>query len=59
MPRSIPFAVQSGESFEIGHDTGTSVDERGYWTPFPFTGRLERLVVALGESTLPRFAADR
>jgi len=57
MPRSIPFAVQSDESFDIGHDTGSSVDERDYRTPFTFTGRLERLVVTLGDSTLPRAPA--
>jgi arylsulfatase len=59
MLRTIPFAVQSDESFDIGHDTGSSVDERDYQVPFAFTGRLERLVVTLGESTLPRVAAER
>jgi arylsulfatase len=59
MPRTIPFAVQGDESFDIGHDTGSSVDERDYQTPFAFTGRLERLVVTLGQSTVPRPAAGR
>jgi arylsulfatase len=59
MARTIPFAVQSDESFDIGADTGSSVDEADYQTPFAFTGRLERLVVTLGDSTLPRPAAGR
>jgi arylsulfatase len=57
MARTIPFAVQGDETFDVGLDTGSSVDDRDYRTPFAFTGRLERLVVTLGESTLPRAAA--
>ena len=59
MPQTIPLAVQGDESFDIGYDTGSSVDEADYQTPFAFTGRLERLVVTLGDSTLPRPAAGR
>jgi arylsulfatase len=54
MARTLPFAVQSDETFDVGLDTGSSVDERDYRTPFPFTGRLDRLAVTLGGSTLPR-----
>lgn len=54
MSRTIPFALQGDETFDVGLDTGSSVDERDYETPFAFTGRLERLVVTLGESTMPR-----
>jgi arylsulfatase len=59
MPRTIPFAVQSDESFDIGLDTGSSVDEGDYRTPFAFSGRIERLVVTVGEPTLSRAAAGR
>jgi arylsulfatase len=59
MTRTLPFAVQGDETFDVGLDTGSSVDERDYQTPFAFTGRLERLVVTVGESTLPRAAAGR
>jgi arylsulfatase len=34
------------------------VDDSDYQAPFPFTGKLERITVDLGESTLP-FAAMR
>jgi arylsulfatase len=57
MARTLPFAVQGDETFDVGLDTGSSVDERDYRTPFAFTGRLERLVVTLGESTLPKAEA--
>jgi arylsulfatase len=54
MARTLPSAVQGDETFDIGLDTGSSVDQRDYRTPFAFTGRLERLAITLGESTLPR-----
>jgi arylsulfatase len=56
MARSLPFAVQGDESFDIGHDTGSSVDMRDYRPPFAFTGRIERFAVTLGDSTLPTSA---
>ena len=59
MSRTIPFAVQGDESFDIGDDTGSSVDERDYRTPFAFTGRLERLAVTVGQSTVPAAAGGR
>jgi arylsulfatase len=52
MPHTLPFAVQGDETFDIGLDTGSSVDDRDYRTPFPLTARLERLVVTVGQSTL-------
>jgi arylsulfatase len=52
MRHTLPFAVQGDETFDVGLDTGSSVDDRDYRTPFPFTGRLERFVVTIGESTL-------
>ena len=56
MLRTIPFVVQSDESFDIGFDTGSSVDEGDYRPPFAFSGRIERIVVTVGESTLSRAA---
>jgi arylsulfatase len=52
MTRTLPFAVQADETFDVGLDTGSSVDERDYRAPFRFSGRLERLLVTLGDSTL-------
>jgi arylsulfatase len=56
MLRTIPFVVQSDESFDIGFDTGSSVDEGDYRPPFAFSGSIERIVVTVGESTLSRAA---
>jgi arylsulfatase len=53
MARTLPFAVQGDETFDVGRDTGSAVDDRDYRVPFAFTGRLERLAVSLGDSTLP------
>jgi arylsulfatase len=59
MARTIPFALQGDESFDIGLDTGSSVDEGDYRTPFLFSGRIERLVVTVGEPSFSRAAAGR
>jgi arylsulfatase len=53
MARTLPFAVQGDETFDVGLDTGSPVDDRDYRTPFAFTGRIERFAVTLGDSTLP------
>ncbi|CAH0299927.1 hypothetical protein [Roseomonas sp. CECT 9278] len=57
LARTLPFAVQGDETFDVAQDTGSSVDDRDYRTPFAFTGRPESLSLTLGESTLPRAAA--
>jgi arylsulfatase len=51
MARTLPFRVRSDETYDVGLDTGSSVNERDYRRPFAFTLRLERLVVTPGEST--------
>src|SRR4029079_505086 len=52
MPRPVPFPLQWDETFDVGSDTGTPVDDRDYACPFPFTGKLEKLTVTLGLSQL-------
>jgi arylsulfatase len=47
MPRSLPIAVAWDETFNVGHDTATSVDDQDYQVPFPFTGKLRKLTVKL------------
>jgi arylsulfatase len=55
--RTIPFTRVWDETFDIGHDLRTPVDE-GYQCPFPFTGTLTRLTVQLGPLQLePKAAA--
>jgi arylsulfatase len=35
------------ETFDVGSDTGTPVDDRDYKVPFRFTGKIDKLVVAI------------
>jgi hypothetical protein len=40
MERSVPLILQWDETFDIGADTGTPVDDKYYQVPFAFTGKL-------------------
>jgi arylsulfatase len=48
MPKSLPITLMWDETFNVGIDTGTPVDDADYRVPFPFTGRIETLTVKLG-----------
>ena len=48
---TIPFRVSLDETLDIGEDTGTPVST-DYQVPFRFTGKLNRVIVRLGDSTL-------
>ncbi len=54
--RTVPFRFSMDETFDVGGDTGTpaSLD---YDVPFKFTGKIEKVVVNLGETKLA--AADQ
>jgi arylsulfatase len=43
MERTIPILLQWDETFDIGSDTGTGVDDRDYQVPFAFTGMIVKL----------------
>lgn len=47
MEHTIPFIFQWDETFDIGVDTGTPVDDKDYQVPFRFTGKLNKLTVKL------------
>jgi arylsulfatase len=47
MDRTVPLILQWDETFDIGADTGTPVDDRDYQVPFPFTGKINKLTIAL------------
>jgi arylsulfatase A-like enzyme len=51
MPKSLPVGIGWVETFNVGIDTGTPVDE-DYQVPFPFTGKLDKLTVKLGPEEL-------
>jgi len=56
IPHSIAFLMAIDESFDIGIDTRTGVDD-SYKLPFRFTGTIDKLTVKLGPSQLS--AADK
>ncbi len=39
-PHTIPFALEASETFDVGSDTGTGVNDADYQTPFAFDGKL-------------------
>jgi arylsulfatase len=47
IPHTIPFLMTIDESFDVGVDTRTGVDDNDYQPPFSFTGKLVKLTVNL------------
>jgi len=53
---TIPLIMTVDETFDIGLDTGTGVDN-SYQLPFKFTGTIDKLTIKLGPSQMS--AADK
>ena len=47
MKHTLPLILQWDETFDIGSDTGTSVNDKDYQVPFTFTGKLTKLTLKL------------
>ena len=47
IPHTIPFLMSIDETFDVGVDTRTPVDDKDYQVPFRFSGKLEKLTVNL------------
>jgi len=47
IPHTTPFLMTLGETFDVGSDTRTSVDDSDYQVPFAFTGKVEKVSVQL------------
>jgi arylsulfatase len=45
--RTIPFNLEPSETFDVGSDTGTGVEDRDYQLPFKFTGKFNKLTIKL------------
>ena len=45
MPHTLPMILQWDESFDIGSDTLTGVNDADYQPPFTFTGKLNKLTI--------------
>lgn len=52
MERSLPFTLQWDESLDAGSDTGTPVDDRDYLVPFKFTGKINKITLAIDRPKL-------
>jgi hypothetical protein len=52
LPKMLPFIWQWDETFDVGLDTGSPVDDRDYQVPFAFTGKLQKIVFDLGETSV-------
>jgi arylsulfatase len=52
LPKTLPFIWAWDETFDVGLDTGTSVDDEDYQSPNPFTGKLRKITFDLGESSV-------
>jgi len=49
---SIAFLQIADETFDVGVDTRSGVNDKDYQVPFPFTGKIHRLSVELGPTQL-------
>jgi arylsulfatase len=56
MERTLPFILQWDESFDIGSDTLTGVNDADYKPPFPLTAKLNKLTIKVNRPQLS--AAD-
>jgi len=52
IPHTIPALMTIDESFDVGVDTRTGVDDKDYKPPFRFTGKLDKVTVKLGPNQM-------
>jgi arylsulfatase len=52
MERTLPLILQWDESFDIGSDTGTPVDDKDYQVPFGLTAKLNKLTIKVDRPQL-------
>ena len=52
MERTVPLTLPWDETFDIGSDTGTPVDDKDYQVPFEFTGKIDKLTIAVEPAKL-------
>ena len=51
IPHTIPFLLTFDETFDVGVDTRTAVDDKDYQVPFRFTGTIDKLTIKLRSIT--------
>jgi arylsulfatase len=47
LPATTPIQLDPGEPFDVGSDTGTSVNDADYKTPFKLTPKLNKITISL------------
>jgi arylsulfatase len=47
LERTVPLILPWDETFDIGADTGTSVDDKDYQVPFKLTAKLDKLTIKM------------
>ncbi len=52
IPHTIPALMTIDETFDVGVDTRTGVNDKDYQSPFPFKGTINKLTFKLGPSQL-------
>ncbi len=52
MERTVPLILPIDETFDIGADTGTPVDDQDYKVPFAFTGKIDKLTISIAPPVL-------
>ena len=52
MPRTIPLILQWDENLDVGSDTGSPVDDKDYQVPFAFTGKINKITLAIDRPKL-------
>jgi arylsulfatase A-like enzyme len=52
LDRTVPLTLPWDETFDIGSDTGTPVDDQDYQVPFKFSGKIDKLTVSIAPPKL-------
>jgi len=52
LPHTLPMILQWDESFDIGSDTLTGINDADYQPPFPLTAKLDKLTIKVDRPTL-------
>jgi arylsulfatase A-like enzyme len=52
LPKTIPFLMPADETFDVGVDTRTGVNDQDYQVPFRFNGKINRVTFELGKVQL-------
>jgi arylsulfatase len=52
IPKTVPFLLPGDESFDVGVDTRTGVNDKDYQVPFAFNGKIDKVTFNLGPTRL-------